>query len=214
METPQDKYIREHSSVPSEALAWVEKQTNLKTNYPRMLSGAVQGELLYLLARMCSARDILEIGCFTGYSTICLAKAVQDRDGHVDSLEINDELEDIILEGWQKAGVQDTAQLHLGDALETISRLEAEGKTYDLVYIDANKREYAAYYRALQPLLKSGSVILADDTMLGGKVYQDPVPSDKQTAGLVEFNELIAADPSAEVVILPLRDGLSIIRKK
>ena len=214
METPQDKYIREHSSVPSEALAWVEKQTNLKTNYPRMLSGAVQGELLYLLARMCSARDILEIGCFTGYSTICLAKAVQDRDGHVDSLEINDELEDIILEGWRKAGVQDTAQLHLGDALETISRLEAEGKTYDLVYIDANKREYAAYYRALQPLLKSGSVILADDTMLGGKVYQDPVPSDKQTAGLVEFNELVAADPSAEVVILPLRDGLSIIRKK
>ena len=214
METPQDKYIREHSSVPSEALAWVEKQTNLKTNYPRMLSGAVQGELLYLLARMCSARDILEIGCFTGYSTICLAKAVQDRDGHVDSLEINDELEDIILEGWQKAGVQDTAQLHLGDALETISRLEAEGKTYDLVYIDANKREYAAYYRALQPLLKSGSVILADDTMLGGKVYQDPVPSDKQTAGLVEFNDLVAADPSAEVVILPLRDGLSIIRKK
>ena len=214
METPQDKYIREHSSVPSEALAWVEKQTNLKTNYPRMLSGAVQGELLYLLARMGSARDILEIGCFTGYSTICLAKAVQDRDGHVDSLEINDELEDIILEGWRKAGVQDTAQLYLGDALETISRLEAEGKMYDLVYIDANKREYAAYYRALQPLLKSGSVILADDTMLGGKVYQDPVPSDKQTAGLVEFNELVAADPSAEVVILPLRDGLSIIRKK
>ncbi len=214
METPQDKYIREHSSVPSEALAWVEKQTNIKTNYPRMLSGAVQGELLYLLAKMCSARDILEIGCFTGYSTICLAKAVQDRDGHVDSLEINDELEGIILEGWRKAGVQDTAQLHLGDALETVSRLGAEGRTYDLVYIDANKREYAAYYRALQPLLKSGSVILADDTMLGGKVYQDPVPTDKQTAGLVEFNDLIAADPSAEVVILPLRDGLSIIRKK
>ena len=214
METPQDKYVREHSSVPSEALAWVEKQTNLKTNYPRMLSGAVQGELLYLLARMCSARNILEIGCFTGYSTICLARAVQDRGGHVDSLEINDELEDIILEGWRKAGVQDTAQLHLGDALETISRLGAEGRTYDLVYIDANKREYAAYYKALQPLLESGSVILADDTMLGGKVYQDPVPSDKQTAGLVEFNDLIAADPSVEVVMLPLRDGLSIIRKK
>lgn len=214
METPQDKYIREHSSIPSEALAWVEKQTNLKTNYPRMLSGAVQGELLYLLARMCSARNILEIGCFTGYSTICLAKAVQDRGGHVDSLEINDELEDIILEGWRKAGVQDTAQLHLGDALETVSRLGAEGRTYDLVYIDANKREYAAYYRALQPLLKSGSVILADDTMLGGKVYQDPVPSDKQTAGLVEFNELVAADPAAEVVMLPLRDGLSVIRRK
>ncbi len=214
METPLDKYIREHSSIPSDALQWVEKQTNLKTNYPRMLSGAVQGELLYLLARMCSARNILEIGCFTGYSTICLAKAVEDRDGHVDSLEINDELENIISEGWKKAGVQNIAQLHIGDALETIERLKDEGRKYDLVYIDANKREYAAYYRALQPLLKSGSVILADDTMLGGKVYQDPVPSDRQTAGLVEFNDLLAADPSVEVVILPLRDGLSIIRKK
>lgn len=214
METPLDKYIREHSSVPSDALQWVEKQTNLKTNYPRMLSGAVQGELLYLIARMCSAKSILEIGCFTGYSTICLAKAVEDRDGHVDSLEINDELESIILEGWEKAGVQNIAQLHIGDALETIERLKDEGRKYDLIYIDANKREYAAYYRNLQPLLKSGSVILADDTMLGGKVYQDPVPSDKQTRGLVEFNDIIAADPSVEVVILPLRDGLSIIRKK
>ncbi len=214
MESAMDKYIKEHSSIPSEALKWVEKQTNLKTNYPRMLSGAVQGELLYLIAKMCSAKEILEIGCFTGYSTICLACAAQESEGHVDSLEINDELEDIIRQGWKMAGVENTAQLHLGDALKSIERLREIGRIYDLVYIDANKREYLAYYKALAPLLKSGSVILADDTMLGGKVYQSPVSTDKQTQGLVEFNEYVSSDSSVEVVILPIRDGLSIIRKK
>ncbi len=214
MESAIDKYIREHSSTPDEALKWVEKQTNLKTNYPRMLSGSVQGELLYLVAKMCSARNILEIGCFTGYSTICLARAVQETGGHVDSLEINDELEDIIREGWKKAGVENIAELHLGDALESIEKLKGKGRIYDLVYIDANKREYLDYYKALAPLLKSGSVILADDTMLGGKVYQSPVSTDKQTQGLVEFNDFIRDDSSVEVVILPIRDGLSIIRKK
>ncbi len=214
MESAIDKYIREHSSTPDEALKWVEKQTNLKTNYPRMLSGSVQGELLYLVAKMCSARNILEIGCFTGYSTICLARAVQETGGHVDSLEINDELEDIIRGGWKKAGVENIAELHLGDALESIEKLKGKGRIYDLVYIDANKREYLDYYKALAPLLKSGSVILADDTMLGGKVYQNPVSTDKQTQGLVEFNDFIRDDSSVEVVILPIRDGLSIIRKK
>ncbi len=214
MESALDKYIKAHSDIPSEALRWVEKQTNLKTNYPRMLSGAVQGELLYLITKMCNAKNILEIGCFTGYSTICLAKAVKDRGGRVDSLEINDELESLILQGWEKAGIQDIAHLYIGDALQTIEELKADGRTYDLVYIDANKREYLAYYKAIAGMLKSGSVILADDTMLGGKVYQETVSSDKQTRGLVEFNEYIAADTSVEKVMLPLRDGLSIIRKK
>lgn len=214
MESALDKYIKAHSDIPSEALLWVEKQTNLKTNYPRMLSGAVQGELLYLIAKMCNAKNILEIGCFTGYSTICLAEAVKDREGRVDSLEINDELESLILQGWEKAGIQDIAHLYIGNALQTIEELKANGRTYDLVYIDANKREYLAYYKAIESMIKSGSVILADDTMLGGKVYQETVSSDKQTRGLVEFNEYIAADTSIEKVMLPLRDGLSIIRKK
>lgn len=214
MESALDKYIKAHSDIPSEALLWVEKQTNLKTNYPRMLSGAVQGELLYLIAKMCNAKNILEIGCFTGYSTICLAEAVKNREGRVDSLEINDELESLILQGWEKAGIQDIAHLYIGNALQTIEELKANGRTYDLVYIDANKREYLAYYKAIESMLKSGSVILADDTMLGGKVYQETVSSDKQTRGLVEFNEYIAADISIEKVMLPLRDGLSIIRKK
>ena len=212
MESAQEKYIREHSSEESEALKWLVKQTNLRTNYPRMLSGQIQGELLKLIAQMLQARNILEIGCFTGYSSIWLAMGLE-AGGKVDSLEINDELEDLIREGWSRAGVQDKTELHLGDALEIMELFLNEGKEYDLIYIDANKREYLNYYKAAKRLLRKGGVILADDTMLGGKVYDSPETSDKQTRGLIEFNDFVAADPEVEQLILPLRDGLSIIRK-
>lgn len=211
METTQEKYILLHSNSPDPALEWVEKQTHIKTNYPRMLSGAIQGELLMLLAKICKAKSILEIGCFTGYSTICLAKGLSE-DGHIDTLEINDELEELIREGWKRAGVSDRAELHIGDALSTLTKFALEGKKYDLVYIDANKREYLEYYLALKPLLHSGSVILADDVMLGAKVYECPDTSDKQTKGLIKFNEYVKKDPEVEIVMLPIRDGLSIIR--
>lgn len=212
MESAQEKYIREHSSEESEALKWLVKQTNLRTNYPRMLSGQIQGELLKLIAQMLQARNILEIGCFTGYSSIWLAMGLE-AGGKVDSLEINDELEDLIREGWSRAGVQDKTELHLGDALEIMELFLNEGKEYDLIYIDANKREYLNYYKAAKRLLRKGGVILADDTMLGGKVYDSPETSDKQTRGLIEFNDFVAADPEVEQLILPLRDGLSIIQK-
>lgn len=212
MESAQEKYIREHSSEESKALKWLVKQTNLRTNYPRMLSGQIQGELLKLIAQMLQARNILEIGCFTGYSSIWLAMGLE-AGGKVDSLEINDELEDLIREGWRRAGVQDKTELHLGDALEIMELFLNEGRKYDLIYIDANKREYLNYYKAAKRLLRKGGVILADDTMLGGKVYDSPETSDKQTRGLIEFNDFVAADPEVEQLILPLRDGLSIIRK-
>ena len=212
MESAQEKYIREHSSEESEALKWLVKQTNLRTNYPRMLSGQIQGELLKLIAQMLQARNILEIGWFTGYSSIWLAMGLE-AGGKVDSLEINDELEDLIREGWRRAGVQDKTELHLGDALEIMELFLNEGRKYDLIYIDANKREYLNYYKAAKRLLRKGGVILADDTMLGGKVYDSPETSDKQTRGLIEFNDFVAADPEVEQLILPLRDGLSIIRK-
>lgn len=212
MESATEQYIREHSTPQSEALEWIEKQTNIHTNYPRMLSGRVQGRLLTMITRMCGARHILEIGCFTGYSALCFAYGVGEG-GQVDTLEINDELEALTRSGWERSGVGDRICLHLGDALESIGRLACEGRRYDLVYIDANKREYLEYYEAVLPLLRSGGVILADDTMLGGKVCETPVPTDKQTQGLVRFNEAVARDPRVECVILPIRDGLSIIRK-
>lgn len=213
METPQDRYIREHSTPQSEALEWLEKQTNIHTNYPRMLSGAVQGRLLTLLVQMTGARKVLEIGTFTGYSAICMAYGLPD-DGHVDTLEINDELEGLIREGWERAGVSGRISLHLGDALETLCCLAERGEVYDLVYIDANKREYCDYYGLLIGLVRAGGVILVDDVMLGGKVYEEHPSCDRQTQGLLAFNDMVMADNRVETVMLPLRDGLSIIRKK
>lgn len=209
MESAADKYLREHSSRQGEALDWIERQTNIHTNYPRMLSGAVQGRLLTMLAKISGARRILEIGTFTGYSATCLAYGLP-ADGHIDTLEINDELEELILEGWSRAGVADRITLHIGDAKETLSTLEGP---YDIVYMDANKREYATYYDLVFDLVSPGGLILADDVLWDGKVWQEPVPRDKQTQGIIAFNDLVAADPRVESVLLPIRDGLNVIRK-
>ena len=210
MRSSSDNYIAAHSSLPHEALLWLEKQTNLRTNYPQMLSGSVQGELLKLLVEMTGARRVLEIGSFTGYSTICLALGLPEG-GRVDALEINDELEDLMREGWARAGVADRITLHIGDALETLKSLQGN---YDLVFIDANKRQYCEYYELVMPLLRPGGIIVADDVLWDGKVYTEPIARDPQTEGLLAFNAKTADDPRVEVVILPLRDGISIIRKK
>ena len=161
MESASEKYLREHSSPQSEVLEWIEKQTNIRTNYPRMLSGAVQGRLLTILAEISNARNVLEIGTFTGYSATCLAYGLPE-DGHIDTLEINDELEDLIREGWSRAGVEGKITLHIGDARKTIATLEGP---YDLVYIDANKREYSEYYDLVFDLVRPGGLILADDVL-------------------------------------------------
>ncbi|MGM9781064.1 MAG: O-methyltransferase [Candidatus Cryptobacteroides sp.] len=213
MESSLDKYLREHSTLPSPALEWIQKQTHIRTNFPRMLSGPVQGELLKMLVSLTGAKRILEIGSFTGYSTVCLA--LGGGEGCiVDALEINDELEELMREGWDKAGVSGRIRLHLGDACETLGRLAGEpGREYDFVFMDANKREYCKYYELLMPLLRPGGLIVADDVLWDGKVYAESVPSDAQTQGLLEFNRSVAEDPGVETVMLPLRDGLLLIRK-
>lgn len=210
MESASEKYLREHSSPQSEALEWIEKQTNIRTNYPRMLSGAVQGRLLTILAEISNARKVLEIGTFTGYSATCLAYGLPE-EGHIDTLEINDELEDLIRQGWSRAGVEGKITLHIGDARKTIATLEGP---YDLVYIDANKREYSEYYDLVFDLVRPGGLILADDVLWDGKLWQDPLPQDKQTLGIAAFNDKVMADPRVESVLLPIRDGLNVIRKK
>lgn len=213
MESSLDKYLREHSTLPSPALEWIQKQTHIRTNFPRMLSGPVQGELLKMLVSLTGAKHILEIGSFTGYSTVCLALG-GGEDCIVDALEINDELEELMREGWDKAGVSSRIRLHLGDACETLGRLAGEpGREYDFVFMDANKREYCKYYELLMPLLRPGGLLVADDVLWDGKVYADSVPSDAQTQGLLEFNRRVAEDPGVETVMLPLRDGLLLIRK-
>ena len=218
------KYIEEHATRESEAMSWVAKQTHIRTNHARMLSGSIQGELLRIIVQTSGAKRILELGTFTGYSAISLASALPE-DGHLDTLELNDELEDLILEGFDRAGLSDKIALHIGDCKETLRRFRTEmgltdGSTadsamlYDIVYMDANKREYCEYYDLVFDMVRPGGLILADNVLWDGKVCQDPLPQDKQTLGIARFNDMVSSDPRVESVILPLRDGLNVIRKK
>ena len=210
MEETIYKYIEEHINPENEALDWVIKQTHVRTNHARMLSGKIQGQLLRMLVQMSGASRILELGTFTGFSAICLAKALPEG-GHLDTLELNDELEDLIREGFERAGVADKITLHIGDCKQTLRQLR--NQVYDIVYIDANKREYNEYYELVFDMVRPGGLILADNVLWDGKVCMEPVPQDQQTQAIVRFNDAIASDKRVESVILPLRDGLSIIRK-
>ena len=224
------RYIENHASVPSEALEWVVKQTHVRTNHARMLSGAAQGQLLRMFVQMTGARRVLELGTFTGYSAICLASALPSY-GHLDTLELNDELEDLILEGFERAGLSDVISLHIGDCKETLRQFRQQmGLTavpaaetgavadkdllYDIIYMDANKREYCEYYDLVFDMVRPEGLILADNVLWDGKVCQDPLPQDKQTLGIAAFNDKVSSDPRVESVIMPLRDGLNIIRIK
>lgn len=206
------EYIEKYSSGQDEVLAWLQKQTHLRTNHARMLCGPEEGKLLEFISRMIAPEAILEIGAFTGYSAICLARGLK-AEGLLDSLELNDELEDLILEAHERAGLAGKIKLHIGDAKETIGKLKKAGKMYDLVFIDANKREYGRYYDLLFDLVKPGGYILADNVLWDGKVYATPLPADAQTQGIYLFNKQISEDPRVENIILPIRDGLNIIRK-
>ena len=224
------EYIEKHATKPDEALDWVVKQTHIRTNHARMLSGLIQGQLLRMIVQMCGAKRILELGTFTGFSAICLASGMGEG-GHLDTLELNDELEDLILEGFERAGLENVIQLHIGDCKETLKSLRSgmglsespevasastadNEKLYDIVYMDANKREYCEYYDLVFDMVRPGGLILADNVIWDGKVCQDPLPQDKQTLSIVKFNDMVSSDPRVESVILPLRDGINVIRKK
>lgn len=203
-----DDYLKQYSSAQSEALNFVERQTHLRTNHARMLSGAVQGKLIEFISLMVKPSHILELGVFTGYSTICLSAGLQE-EGMIDALEINDELEDLIREGYNKAGISQKVNLLFGDAKENIKKLDS---LYDLVYIDANKREYIDYYQAIIGKVNHGGWIIADNVLWSGKVLEDNPQEDSQTQGIIAFNKLIREDERVENVIIPLRDGINLIR--
>lgn len=208
--TPLDKYLDEFSSPLPQALEWLERETHLRTSHARMLSGRSVGALLRHIALMLEPKRVLELGVFTGYSSICIASALEEGSV-LDSVEINDELEDLIREGYRRAGVSGKINLMFGDAKEILDTLSGP---YDLIYIDANKREYIAYYQSALELLRPGGYIVADNVLWDGKVYDENPPRDAQTRGIMAFNDLVANDPRVENFILPLRDGLNIIRKR
>ncbi len=205
-----ERYIRENSTPQGDVLDWLERESWLRTSHGRMVAGPEVGALLNLLVRELRPRRVLELGTFTGYSTLWMAAALPEG-GRLDTLEINDELEDLIREAFRRAGVEDRVRLVIGDALDILPMVD---ETYDLVYIDANKRDYVAYYQAVVDLVRPGGLIVADNVLWDGKVCAGEPPRDQQTRGILAFNDLVAGDTRVENFILPLRDGLNIIRKK
>lgn len=211
MQDDLNDYISAHISPEPALLTETYRHTNLYHLYPRMCSGHVQGRFLKMLTTMIAPRRVLEIGTFTGYATLCLAEGMPE-DGELHTLEIDDELEDELLDRFGRSDYADRISLHIGDALELIEPV-SRGREWDLVLIDANKRLYCDYFRRVWPHVRRGGYVLADNTLWDGKVIERPVPADAQTRGIMAFNDMAAALPDAELTILPLRDGLTIIRK-
>lgn len=205
-----EKYAISISDFEDDVLIELTRKTNLNILMPRMLSGHLQGKLLEFISKIIKPKKILELGTFTGYSTICLSKGLAEN-GTITTIEINDELEDIILEYFEKAGIQNKVNLIFGDALEIIPALDND---FDLVFIDADKRSYIDYYKSVIDKVKSGGVIIADNIFWSGKVLEEVQKNDYYTKGILEFNEFVKNDSLVEKFALPLRDGLFLIRKK
>ena len=207
-----EKYIHEHSSAEDSLLHELDRQTHLRVLNPRMISGHIQGKLLELIVKMFRPKNVLEIGTFTGYSALCMAAGLED-DAVIDTCEVDDELESLAQSFFDRSPYGHKIYLHVGSALDIAPKL---GKQFDLVFMDGDKREYPAYYDMLMDggLLHSGSVILADNILWDGKGVQPVAHNDHHTQALIEFNRRVREDERVESVILPLRDGINIIRVK
>lgn len=211
-----EQYIHLNSQAEEALLTELDRETHRRMVAPRMLSGHLQGKLLMLLTRMLRPKRVLEIGTFTGYSALSLAAGL-DADARLDTIEVDDELQSLAQSFFDRSVHGSKIQLHIGSALEIAPKL---GEVYDLVFMDGDKREYPDYYRMLmgdeggRPLLKSGSVIIADNILWSGKVVEPIVARDRHTQALIEFNRMIVEDERVENVIVPLRDGLNLIRIK
>ncbi|MDI3521060.1 MAG: caffeoyl-CoA O-methyltransferase [Anaerophaga sp.] len=205
-----DNYIEAYSTPEDNLLLELRRQTHLKILRPRMISGPVQGQLLTMLCRMIRPKTVLEIGTFTGYSAICIARGIE-KDAVLHTIERDDELESFIRHYIRKAALENKIVLHIGDALDKINNLNV---TFDLVFIDGDKREYPAYYQAVMKKMNPGSYILADNILWNGKVVDADLKNDDYTRGIIDFNEMVKNDPRTEQVIIPIRDGLMLIRVK
>ena len=205
----EETYILNHIDEEDKHLAELYRRANIQLVRPRMLAGHLQGRFLKMLVRMFRPQRILEIGTYTGYATLCLAEGLPEG-GEIHTVEIDDEMEDFIREQFDRSPLNNKINLHIGDIMEIMHDLEG---LFDMVYIDGDKREYCDYYNLIFDKVRSGGVILADNTLWSGKVWENPDPNDKQTLGIIRFNEMIKQDKRIEKIILPLRDGLTMIYK-
>ena len=206
-----DEYILRHIDAEGNYLHALWRDTQLRLAYGQMASGHLQGRMLKMLVRMIRPRRLLELGTFSGYSALSMAEGLEDG-AELHTVEVFDELEDFLRQWIGGSPWADRIHLHIGDALDIVPRMDM---FWDMVFVDADKRHYADYYRMLMPRIRPGGYLIADNTLWYGHVLeQHPRESDLQTRGIQAFNDMVAADPHVEKVILPLRDGLTVIRKK
>jgi predicted O-methyltransferase YrrM len=205
-----DQYIKAHIVSEEGFLKELDRETHLTCIHPRMLSGHIQGKILYMLCKMINPKRILELGTYTGYSAISMGLALGD-DALIHTIELRDEQEEIISKYIEKAGLSNKISCHYGDAKTIIQTI---GETFDLVFIDADKREYPDYYEMVFDKVKPGGYIIADNILWDGKVVDPAEQNDPQTKGILAFNDIIKNDGRVENVIFPFRDGMMVIRKK
>lgn len=202
-------YVVAHSQEEPPLLADLSRQTHLKVLQPRMLSGPLQGRFLSVLTKLLQPKKILEVGTFTGYATLCLAEGLA-KDGQIDTLDKNEELVDFQRSFFDRSTWGKQIHQHCGDAIEIIPTLEGQ---YDLVFLDADKKNYLNYLELLLPKIKKGGLLLSDNVLWSGKVLEETQKNDRDTAVLKEYNQKLAKHPQLETVLLPLRDGLTLSRK-
>ncbi len=204
-----EKYILSHSVEEDPILTRLYRETHLRLVNGRMCSGHLQGTLLTLLSHLIVPHRILEIGTYTGYSAICLAKGLAP-DGLLHTIEINDELVDFAAEYFLKTGLKEKIIQHVGDATDILPLLNEK---FELAFLDADKRQYLSHYQMILPKMTTGGLIIADNTLWGGKVVGKITPNDGQTIAILEFNDYVNSDPRVEATILPMRDGMTLLRK-
>ena len=210
-ETEQlDRYIESHIEPEGDYLYRLWRATNIHTIHGRMASGHIQGRLLRMLVKMARPKNVLEVGTFSGYSAICLAQGLPE-DGKLYTFEINDEMEDFTRPWIEGSDVADKIDFRIGDAIQEAPKL---GVIFDMAFIDGDKRHYVETYEMALGVLRQGGFILADNTLWDGHVIDPAYDHDRQTQGIRAFNDLVAADSRVETVILPVRDGLTLLRKK
>ncbi|MEL7530749.1 MAG: O-methyltransferase [Bacteroidota bacterium] len=206
--TALQDYITAHSAPEPDLLARLRRETHLKVLYPRMLTSPVQGRFLSLLSRMLRPKHILEIGTFTGYGTLCMSEGLA-AGGKITTLDRNPEREFVYKKYWQEAGIWDKVDFQCGPALDLLPELTGP---FDLIFIDADKQNYRAYYEAVLPKLRTGGMILTDNVLWYGKVV-DPTAQDKESRGIKAFNDFVSNDPRVSCLLLPLGDGIMWIQK-
>lgn len=204
-----EKYAEKYTTPEDDVMMALNRETHLKTYYPNMLSGNIQGKTLEMISRMIKPERILEVGTFTGYSAIAMAKGLA-KNGKLITIDVNEELESFVRRYLEKSGMAEKVELIIGNAIEIIPGLD---EIFDLVFIDADKEQYADYYELALPKLRSGGFIIADNVFWDGAVLTEDSKSDKETMGVKRFNEKVKNDSRVEQVILSIRDGLMLIRK-